>query len=91
INACLLPQTVDAAVYNDLQGVLHTFGAILLLTFHAMDGAAARGRLDIVHRRFATRLEGCSAEAFARAAANSHLAVLRWLIHRYPGRYNRSR
>ncbi|KAE8986439.1 hypothetical protein PF005_g4473 [Phytophthora fragariae] len=54
ISSFLLPLTVDSAVYNDLQRVLRTFGAFVPWTTRAMDGAAARGRLDIIQRLVAT-------------------------------------
>ncbi|KAE8976701.1 hypothetical protein PR001_g25345 [Phytophthora rubi] len=84
INSFLLPLTVDSAVYNDLQRVLHTFGAFVPWTTRAMDGAAAKGRLAIVQRLVATRSEGCSAQAFIGAAANGHLEVLQWLRQQEP-------
>ncbi|KAG6617205.1 Myosin light chain kinase-related [Phytophthora cinnamomi] len=84
INSFLLPRTVDAAVYNDLPGVLRSFEAFLPWTFRAMDGAAARGRLDIVQTLLDTRTEGCSTQAFVGAAANGHVAVLRKLKWNYP-------
>eukprot|EP00644_Phytophthora_capsici_P009181 jgi/Phyca11/541441/estExt2_Genewise1Plus.C_PHYCAscaffold_60788 len=48
-------------------------------TVGAMDGAAARGRLDILQRLQLTRREGCSSAAFIGAAAHAHLEVLWWL------------
>lgn len=53
-----------------------------------MDGAATRGRLDLVQGLAASRSEGCSAEAFVGAAANGHSAVLEWLIGHYPELYD---
>ncbi|EGZ18328.1 hypothetical protein PHYSODRAFT_286064 [Phytophthora sojae] len=49
-----------------------------------MDGAAARGRLDIVQTLHNTRDEGCSTDAFVEAAGNNHLHVLQWLHQFYP-------
>ncbi|EGZ18362.1 hypothetical protein PHYSODRAFT_499760, partial [Phytophthora sojae] len=88
INSFLLPRTIDAAVYSDLHGVVATFGDGLPVTSRAMDGAAARGRLDTVKRLFATRSEGCSTEAFVGAAANGHMKVLQWLRKHYPELYD---
>ncbi|KAL3665495.1 hypothetical protein V7S43_009530 [Phytophthora oleae] len=79
INQLLLPPTIDAAVYLDLQRVTKVFGASSIWTVDAMDGAAARGRLNIVKWLDKTRSEGCSSVAFAEAAAYGHLDVLRWL------------
>ncbi|KAK1943471.1 hypothetical protein P3T76_004867 [Phytophthora citrophthora] len=85
INHFLIPTTIDAAVYLDLQLVTKVFGACRPLTFGAMDGAAARGRLDIVKRIHANRSEGCSAAAFNGAAASNNLDVLGWLLESYSG------
>ncbi|KAG7383920.1 hypothetical protein PHYPSEUDO_003213 [Phytophthora pseudosyringae] len=84
VNSFLIPRTVDAAVYNDLQTVLRVFGASRPWTAAAMDGAAARGRLDILQWLHDSRPEGCSAESFIAAASNDYPDVLQWLIHHYP-------
>ncbi|KAL3663227.1 hypothetical protein V7S43_011636 [Phytophthora oleae] len=83
INHFLVPPTIDAAVYLDLQLVSKVFGDCRPLTVGAMDGAAALGRLDILDRLDASRSEGCSAAAFNGAAANNHLKVLKWLLRRH--------
>ncbi|EGZ07620.1 hypothetical protein PHYSODRAFT_464812, partial [Phytophthora sojae] len=84
INTFLMPKTIDAAVYNDLQRVIRVYGDVRPWTVGAMDGAAARGRLDLLQWLRANRMEGCSAEAFKGAAANGHLDVLQWLYRAYP-------
>ncbi|KAE8964278.1 hypothetical protein PF011_g28729 [Phytophthora fragariae] len=48
INTFLMPKTIDAAVYNDLHQIVETYGEFRLWTVGAMDGAAARGRLDLL-------------------------------------------
>ncbi|KAG7383925.1 Ankyrin repeat and SAM domain-containing protein 3 [Phytophthora pseudosyringae] len=83
INASLLPTTIAAAVYNDLQRVVQVYGAFRPWSVKAMDGAAARGRLDIVQRLHNTRTEGFSPRASLGAAAGGHLAVLQWLYDVY--------
>ncbi|POM78868.1 LOW QUALITY PROTEIN: Hypothetical protein PHPALM_3555 [Phytophthora palmivora] len=52
-------------------------------TVGAMDGAATKGRLDIVRRLYLTRDEGCSTLAFIGAASNNHVEVLRLLYMFY--------
>ncbi|KAJ8531658.1 hypothetical protein ON010_g14304 [Phytophthora cinnamomi] len=84
INNFLIPATVDSAVYNDLMGVIHVYGYSRSWTVAAMDGAAARGRLDILQWLHDNRSEGCSTTAFLGAAAHDHLDVLRWLHQYYP-------
>eukprot|EP00644_Phytophthora_capsici_P018860 jgi/Phyca11/557593/estExt2_Genewise1Plus.C_PHYCAscaffold_1510002 len=79
VNDLLLPRTIDAAVYNDLDCLVKDYGAFFPCTVGAMDGAAARGRLDILQRLQLTRREGCSSAAFIGAAAHAHLEVLWWL------------
>ncbi|KAF1773746.1 hypothetical protein GQ600_13045 [Phytophthora cactorum] len=69
VNDFLMPEAINAAVPR---------------VWKAMDGAAARGRLDILERLYPTRVEGCSADAFIGAAANGHLDVLSWLYESYP-------
>ena len=60
IGELLMPQTIDAAVYNDCQHIIRTHGATRQWTAKAMDGAAARGRLDIVKWLSVVRNEGCT-------------------------------
>ncbi|KAE9310632.1 hypothetical protein PR003_g20219 [Phytophthora rubi] len=60
----LMPETIDAAVYNDLQRVIREYGEVRPWTIGAMDGAAVRGRLDILQWLHTNRTEGCSVEAF---------------------------
>ncbi|KAE8954851.1 hypothetical protein PR003_g32798 [Phytophthora rubi] len=79
MNTFLMPKTIDAAVYNDLHRVVETYGEIRLWTVGAMDGAAARGRLDLLRWLRTNRTEGCSTEAFTGAAANGHIKTLSWL------------
>ncbi|EGZ18330.1 hypothetical protein PHYSODRAFT_501791, partial [Phytophthora sojae] len=83
ISDLLIPTTLDAAIYNDLQRVLGIYESSLPVTFRAMDGAAARGRLDILQKLHDTRQEGCSSAAFLGAAENNHVNVLRWLYDFY--------
>ncbi|GMF35921.1 unnamed protein product [Phytophthora lilii] len=85
VNDFLMPQTIDGAIYNDLPHVLKTYGSRLPCTVGAMDGAAARGRLDILQRLQLTRTEGCSSAAFIAAASRAHLEVLWWLNEFYAG------
>ncbi|RLN95524.1 hypothetical protein BBJ28_00021025 [Nothophytophthora sp. Chile5] len=86
VNELLLPETIDAAVYNDLAHVLRVYGTSRRWTVKAMDGAAAKGRLDLVRWLHETRSEGCSKAAMDGAAANGHLTVMRWLHeHRTEG------
>ncbi|RLN89584.1 hypothetical protein BBJ28_00008519 [Nothophytophthora sp. Chile5] len=95
INELLLPETIDAAVYNDLAHVLHVYGASRRWTVKAMDGAAAKGRLDLVTRLHETRSEGLELlldqredtpldfrSALRGAAANGHVKVVR-LLHEH--------
>ncbi|KAF4315760.1 hypothetical protein BBO99_00006412 [Phytophthora kernoviae] len=49
-----------------------------------MDGAAARGRLDILEWLYINRTEGCSSAAFTGAVTGGHLEVLKWLYNLYP-------
>ncbi|KAE8971342.1 hypothetical protein PR003_g27892 [Phytophthora rubi] len=79
VNTFLMPETIDAAVYNDLHRVVETYGEFRLWTVGAMDGAAARGRIDLLRWLYADRTEGCSTEAFTGAAANGHIKTLSWL------------
>ncbi|KAL3667650.1 hypothetical protein V7S43_007204 [Phytophthora oleae] len=79
VNDLLLPRTIDGAVYNGLDRLVKDYEAFFPCTVGAMDGAAARGRLDILQRLQRTRREGCSSAAFIGAAAHAHLEVLWWL------------
>ncbi|KAE8985690.1 hypothetical protein PR001_g22816 [Phytophthora rubi] len=83
VSEFLLPTTIDAAVYNDLQRVLKAFEGFRPYTTGAMDGAAANGRLDILRRLHSERGEGCSSSAFIGAASNGHVEVLKWLYKFY--------
>ncbi|KAE8903659.1 hypothetical protein PF003_g12344 [Phytophthora fragariae] len=83
VSEFLLPTTIDAAVYNDLQRVLKAFEGFRPYTTGAMDGAAANGRLDILRRLHSERGEGCSSSAFIGAASNGHVEVLKWLYQFY--------
>ncbi|KAE9299426.1 hypothetical protein PR003_g22998, partial [Phytophthora rubi] len=83
VSEFLLPTTIDAAVYNDLQRVLKAFEGSRPYTTGAMDGAAANGRLDILRRLHSERGEGCSSSAFIGAASNGHVEVLKWLYKFY--------
>ncbi|EGZ18280.1 hypothetical protein PHYSODRAFT_449873, partial [Phytophthora sojae] len=84
VNEFVLPSTIDAAVYNDLPCVLRAFEGFRPYTVGAMNGAAARGRLDILKRLRAERREGCTSVAFLDAASNGHDGVLMWLHIYYP-------
>ncbi|EGZ18298.1 hypothetical protein PHYSODRAFT_332121 [Phytophthora sojae] len=55
VNEFVLPSTIDAAVYNDLQRVLEVFQESRPYTVGAMDGAAARGK-DAPRHLLAPRL-----------------------------------
>ncbi|KAK1944131.1 hypothetical protein P3T76_004043 [Phytophthora citrophthora] len=88
INHFLLPPTIDAAVYLDLQRVVKVFEATRKWTVGAMDGAAARGHLKIVKHVDSTRSEGCSPAAFNGAAVNNRLDVLRWLCKWHSSKCN---
>ncbi|KUF92455.1 hypothetical protein AM588_10003655 [Phytophthora nicotianae] len=83
VNDLLLPRTLDGAIYNDLHRLAKDYEAVLPCTVGAMDGAAAKGRLDILQRLQNTRSEGCSSAAFVGAAAHAHLEVLWWLNEFY--------
>ncbi|ETO84473.1 hypothetical protein F444_01615 [Phytophthora nicotianae P1976] len=85
VNDLLLPRTLDGAIYNDLHRLAKDYEAVLPCTVGAMDGAAAKGRLDILQRLQNTRSEGCSSAAFVGAAAHAHLEVLWWLNEFYAG------
>jgi len=84
VTSFLLPLAIDSAVANDLQRVLRVYEASRPYTFGAMDGAASKGRLDIVSRLHSTRSEGCSSAAFLGAAKGGYILVLRWLYEFYP-------
>ncbi|KAG6975449.1 hypothetical protein JG688_00002400 [Phytophthora aleatoria] len=86
INELLKPETIDAAVYNDCQYAIHKYGATRKWTAKAMDGAATRGRLDLVKWLSVVRNEGCTVAAIDGAARNGHLKVVKWLCHHYVGR-----
>ncbi|CEG42203.1 Myosin light chain kinase-related [Plasmopara halstedii] len=86
INELIMPETIDAAVYNDCQYIIHTHGATRKWTTKAMDGAAARGRLDLVKWLSVVRNEGCSIAALDGATRNGHLKLVRWLCHHYINR-----
>ncbi|POM59588.1 hypothetical protein PHPALM_31652 [Phytophthora palmivora] len=49
----------------------------------AMDGAAARGRLDLLKKLRYGRSVGCSSAAFIGAARNNFVPVLQWLSRYY--------
>ncbi|KAK1938991.1 putative ankyrin repeat protein [Phytophthora citrophthora] len=51
-----------------------------------MDGAAERGRLDLVKWLSVVRNEGCTIAAMDGAAKNGHLKVVKWLYNHYVGR-----
>ncbi|GMF40850.1 unnamed protein product [Phytophthora fragariaefolia] len=84
VNDFLMPATIDGAVFNDLKRVVKTHGDSRAWTAAAMDGAAARGRLDIMQWLHDNRSEGCSTEACMAAAANGSLKVVKWLHELYP-------
>ncbi|EGZ18283.1 hypothetical protein PHYSODRAFT_332108 [Phytophthora sojae] len=82
VNEFVLPSTIDAAVFNDL---LKAFEDFRPYTVGAMDGAAARGRLDIVQRLHVERIEGCSSAALIGAASNGHLELTEATKHGHLG------
>jgi hypothetical protein len=82
ISDCLIPDTIDGAVYNELHRVMKVYEPYRPLTAGAMDGAARRGRLGIM-QTLHDRLEGCSSKAFTGAAANGHMEVVWWLNEFY--------
>ncbi|KAL3659000.1 hypothetical protein V7S43_015885 [Phytophthora oleae] len=86
VNDFLIPTTIDAAVYNDCQYVIRKYGAVRMWTTRAMDGAAERGRLDLVKWLSVVRNEGCTIAALDGAARNGHLKVVKWLYNHYVGR-----
>ncbi|GMF24410.1 unnamed protein product [Phytophthora lilii] len=86
VSEFLLSETIDAAVYNYCLRVVQVHGATRLWTKKAMDGAAKRGRLDIVKYLHNTRNEGCTVEAMNGAVANGHLDVVKWLCGNYSER-----
>ncbi|POM76651.1 Hypothetical protein PHPALM_6080 [Phytophthora palmivora] len=63
--------------------MVRLYGDSRVWTFRAMDGAAARGRLDIIQHLHYTRNEGCSPAAFTEAASHGHVEVVRWLYSFY--------
>ncbi|CAH0514109.1 unnamed protein product [Peronospora belbahrii] len=83
INEFVIPETIDAAVYNDCQYIIRVHGATKRWTTKAMDGAAARGRLDLVKWLSVTRSEGCTIAAIDGAARNGHLKMVKWLCKHY--------
>ncbi|ETN01315.1 hypothetical protein PPTG_17430 [Phytophthora nicotianae INRA-310] len=86
INELLMPESIDAAVYNDCQYIIYTHGATRQWTTKAMDGAATRGRLDLVKWLSVIRNEGCTVAAIDGAVRNGHLKVVKWLCTHYFGR-----
>ncbi|KAL4133930.1 hypothetical protein PRIC2_004245 [Phytophthora ramorum] len=83
----LMPATIDGAVYKDLKRVVKVHGDFRAWTVKAMDGAAARGRLDIMQWLHDNRTEGCSTEACLAAAMGGHLDVVKWLSEFYPDEF----
>ncbi|POM66871.1 Hypothetical protein PHPALM_17206, partial [Phytophthora palmivora] len=88
ITSFLLPRTIDSAVYNRLDRVIPLYQDTLPYTVRAMDGAAAKGHLDVVQFLHSNRTEGCSNTAFINATVNNHLHVLEWLYQFYPQNAN---
>ncbi|CAI5734915.1 unnamed protein product [Peronospora destructor] len=78
-----MPETIDAAVYNDCQYLLRVHGATRRWTVKAMDVSATRGRLDLVKWLAVVRSEGCTTAAIDGAARNGHLKVVKWLSKHY--------
>ncbi|KAE8903573.1 hypothetical protein PF005_g4478 [Phytophthora fragariae] len=83
VSDLLLPRTIDGAIYNDLHRIKKVYEPFLPRTVGAMDGAAARGRLDILQSLQSAHREGCSSAAFVGAAAHAHLDVIWWLNEFY--------
>jgi hypothetical protein len=52
----------------------------------AMDHACKNNHFDIAQYLHTHRLEGCSEQAFNRAASEGHLRILIWLFEHYPSR-----
>ncbi|KAL3667647.1 hypothetical protein V7S43_007201 [Phytophthora oleae] len=88
VTAYLLPRTIDAAVYMYLHTVVQVYGDVLPWTVGAMDGAAAKGCLNICRTLQTTRTEGCSTAAFTGASLNGDVEILQWLIDHYPDLYD---
>ncbi|OWY97767.1 hypothetical protein PHMEG_00031622, partial [Phytophthora megakarya] len=84
INDLLMPRRIDGAVYNELDRVIRKYKSSRLWTVGAMDGAAARGRLDLLKKLRIGRSVGCSRAAFIGAARNNYVPVLDWLHRYYP-------
>jgi hypothetical protein len=96
ISDCLIPDTIDGAVYNELHRVMKVYEPYRPLTAGAMDGAARRGRLGIMqtlHDRlevvwwlneFYARLSR-PAEMVEAAAANGHAQLVKLLLGRLTG------
>ncbi|GMF40853.1 unnamed protein product [Phytophthora fragariaefolia] len=76
VSDLLLPRTIDGAIDNDLHRVKKEYEAFLPRTTGAMDGAAARGRLDLLQQLQTEYRGGCSPAAFVGAAAHAHLEVI---------------
>ncbi|KAJ8528593.1 hypothetical protein ON010_g14737 [Phytophthora cinnamomi] len=83
-----VPTTIDSAVYNELDRVIEVYEPFRPWSKGAMDGAATRGRLDLLKKLRCGRSAECSSAAFTDAAGNNKLKVLRWL-HRYYGQQSR--
>ncbi|OWZ08737.1 hypothetical protein PHMEG_00018673 [Phytophthora megakarya] len=84
VTSFLLPRTIDCAVYNRLDRLVSLYGDSCAYTVGAMDGAAAKGHLDLVQWLHTHRTEGCSSVAFIKASVNNHLQLLEWLYQFYP-------
>ncbi|KAG7387036.1 hypothetical protein PHYPSEUDO_014816 [Phytophthora pseudosyringae] len=86
VNAFLLPKTIDAAVYSNLQRVIRAHHASRPCSPAAFDFAAAKGHLAILRCVHQNRRGRCSPTALARAAANGHRRVVKWLYKKYEKR-----
>ncbi|ETO74771.1 hypothetical protein F444_09571 [Phytophthora nicotianae P1976] len=91
ISGFVIPNTIDGAVYNNLQRIIRAYEPFRPYTVGAMDGAAARGRASLLQWLHFNRSEGCSTAAFVGAASNGNHNTLKWLHKYYPSQCNPDR
>jgi hypothetical protein len=77
LNSFLLPTTIDAAVYNDLQRVWYRDRCKVT---EALAAGAARGHLQVVKFLWRWRAYRDGEAVLEAAAANGHLEVVRYLL-----------
>lgn len=80
VNDFLQPRNLDAAVYYDLHRVVQVHRSSRPCTSQALDFAAAHGQLGLL--QISPRYPSA---ALARAAANEHLDVVKWLVMKLRG------